>query len=139
MKALAFAPALALAAFALAAPPLVQADNHRDSGRGNHSYSRGSGHGYSGAAPYHRSNRYYTQDYRGGRNVGRHYSDYGRGRSGHGGYYGVYAYDYGYPYAYSYDYGYPDSAYSYDYYPPPPPRRYYRPRLRPRVGIYLGF
>ena len=112
MKALALVPALALAAFAFAAPPQVQASDRHGSSYGHRYYSRGYDHGRS-YDRYYRGNRYY-----GGRYYG--YGDYG---------YGDYGYYGGYPYGYGYSYG---------YYPPPPPPcfRYHR---RPRIGIFFRF
>jgi hypothetical protein len=113
MKALALVPALALAAFALAAPPQVEAAHRHGPSRGRGYYSRGYDYGRS-YDRYYRGNRHYAERYYGGR------------------YYGYYGYgDYGYYGSYPYGYGY------YGYYPPPPPPfRYHR---RPRIGIFFRF
>lgn len=117
MKALALAPVLALAAFALVAPPQAEAGHRHSDNCGHRQYSRGYGYGYR--APAYRSyGRRYAPYYRGG------YRAYGYAPR----YYAVPSYGYGY-----YGSGYDD----YGYYPPPPPPRYCRPR--PRMGIYFRF
>lgn len=134
MKALAFAPVLALAALTLAAPGPVEAAHRHGRGCGHSYYDRGYS-GYRGSSGY--GDRYYD-DYSGGRYYGR--GDYGRDYERR--YYDnrrSYGYTRGYGgrgYGYGYS-GYPVYGYGYGYYPPPPPRRYCPPR--PRVGIYFGF
>jgi hypothetical protein len=117
MKALAFVPVLALAAFTFAAPPLAEAAQRhgRDDGR--------RGYGYS-----HNWDRRPVVGYR-------HYDrGWDHGRRGYTSrYYGAYGYRYDdlVPY---YDSGY------YAYVPPPPPPRiFYHRRHRPHVGLFLGF
>jgi hypothetical protein len=130
MKALALAPALALAAFALAAPPRADAsdryghDGYRDRGGYSHYDSRGYGNGYRGRAPYYRGDRYYSPRYYTRRYYAPRY--YARPYL-----YGGYA-----PY---YDPYYDDGYYGvgYGYYPPV--RRYCPPRHRGRIGVFFGF
>ena len=114
MKALALAPVLALAAFALVAPPLAEA-GHRHSNKCGHRYSshghRAPAHGYYGQRHY-RPAPYYGGY--GGYYAPRYYPLRPRYGYGYGGYGGAYGYGYGY---------YPP--------PPPPPRYYRRPRGHP--------
>jgi hypothetical protein len=132
MKALTLAPVLALAAFALLAPPLAEArDSHGRSDRSwkRHEEKRDRYESRSRAKDY---NNYRQPRYRS------HYRSYGLVPRYRGNYYR--GYDNGY-----YDNGYYDEGYyaeRYPVYPPPtycPPRvRVYRHR-RPHLGVFLGF